>query len=146
MAVNQKPQPDVNALFDDTAQFGVLQDNVTFAAGGYAAVEITGTGSLVLKAGSRFEMNGLLYVSQTDTAVSGTVPDGGDVRYVMCGSSTLALSLSAAAPAFNAAKAGWYSGSDRAIARARLLNGTMRFLPLVSHADFWFDFEFMEAA
>ena len=131
-------KPETGIILDDLSQFAVMAGGA--GSGGYAAVQIAGVASLTLKAGSRFEMNGLLYVSQTDTAVSGTVPDGGDVRYLYA-SAVSGLSLSADRPVFSGSKGGWYGTAsrlnERAVAKAKLEHGVRRYLPLRSYGDFY---------
>jgi hypothetical protein len=118
MAIVQFTEPDINLFFDDLNQAVVLNNKASFVGKGYFSAMLSNINTIqapVLLAGSMFEANGVLFFSDGDTAVSGSCSNG-VVNYIYAAPDGL-LQYSAATPAWNNIKGGWYSGNNRALAK-----------------------------
>jgi hypothetical protein len=111
-------EPDSGVI--NLTQWGVLIQKTTFEAGGFIALGLTNTnttGAPQIANGSRVEVGGSLYKCTADETIGGTPETG--VNYVYCvpGTTTASFTYSAAAPAWNSVKGGWYNGNNRAVAK-----------------------------
>ncbi|GHV73284.1 hypothetical protein AGMMS49940_05860 [Spirochaetia bacterium] len=112
--MQQQAKPDI-ANYNLT-EVQVMQNEYMFHSLGHISIgcdNINNTGACIIKAGSSVEVNGLGYKSSTAETPTGT-PTNNAQNYVYV-SSAGALSYSAIAPSWDAARCGWYDGTSRAI-------------------------------
>jgi hypothetical protein len=96
---------------------------MTMTTGGFLLIglaEMDTPGVPVVMAGSRFEINGSFFCCPEDESVGGSpVKDSVNYIYAVPGpdGDVAAFRYGAEVPGWDAAKGGWYSGNDRAIAK-----------------------------
>jgi hypothetical protein len=101
-------------------QWQRLIQKTTFETGGFMALSLTNMNSASapqIAGGSRVEAGGSLYLCAASENIAGTPAAG--INYVYCvpAGALAGFAYSAAAPAWDAAKGGWYNGNNRAVAR-----------------------------
>ena len=104
-----------------TADWQQILHKLTVTTGGLLIAGLTNmdtAGVPQVKAGSRFEINGSFYETTADETITGTpVNNAVNYIYAYASGSSAAFKYSSATPDFQPAKGGWYSGSERAIAK-----------------------------
>jgi hypothetical protein len=92
-----------------------------FASGGFIMLQLSEMNTAaapVIQTGSRVEVNSTLYKAQVNESISGTpAVNAQNYIYVVPGTDAATTQYSTAAPAWSAAKGGWYNGNNRAIAK-----------------------------
>ncbi|MDR2500132.1 MAG: hypothetical protein LBD37_03500 [Treponema sp.] len=73
--------------------------------------------ALYMPAGCCVRLNDGWYVNQNQEPVTGAAPADAQTRYIYLSATYLTVSLSAAKPAWNQIKRGYYNGNDRALAK-----------------------------
>jgi hypothetical protein len=123
--MQQIDEPKIDSATLDGWQLFILR--TTFQGAGFMVVEIAdmdGVGAPVVKAGSRFEINGAFYKATADETPGGAPASGMNYVYAIPNSSGASIQYSATAPVFSAAKGGWYNGdNNRAVLRFLYDNG-----------------------
>ena len=83
---------------------------------GFYALEFTNmdnTSVPAIAAGSSVDVDGVVYIFDSEEVISGTITSADEVYVKIVGGTTAAATLTNTAPSWNYLKNGWYSGSDR---------------------------------
>jgi hypothetical protein len=115
----QIPEPRINAAtLDDWSAFVA---RTTQQGGGFMCIALSSmndSGAPAVLAGSRIEINGAFYKCTANEGIGGTAAANAvNYIYAVPSGASCSFAYSPAAPSFDPAKGGWYSGNNRAIAK-----------------------------
>jgi hypothetical protein len=124
MATIIKEPKDLNP---DTQDWRDALYKMTRTSGGFLLIGLTNMDNEQaprVLAGSRFEINGSFYETQSDEAITGSI-SGSVVAYIyaVANGDTATFKYSTDKPGFKPALGGWYSGNNRAVAKLYYTGG-----------------------
>lgn len=124
MAIEMVEMPDINNANMD--EWRLMIADMEMLAGGLLLLGVENldtSGEPVIRAGSRFEINGSFFKVVLDEAVGGTPAEGQNYVYAIAEWEVSRFEYRADAPVWMPEKGGWYSGNDRAILKLFYYDG-----------------------
>jgi hypothetical protein len=112
----QEPSIDSASLED----WQTLIQKTTIQGGGFMLLGLKNLDNWDAPAvlqGSRLELNGSFYKSESDEDINGSPSTGQNYIYAVQKSGNVSFSYSSTSPQWSVEKGGWYSGNDRAVAK-----------------------------